>query len=312
MTNKDKYKGIVIPAVTPLTKDFKLDHAALEKMFDHFHKYRAMPFISGTTGESASLSMGLKKDYIKAASRLKQKEDILYAGISANCFEESVELAKIGFDLGVDVVAATLPSYYILSDYQIMRYFEQLADEIPGPIVIYNIPATTHMSIPLQLIDELSRHEKIIGTKDSERSEKRLNESLELWASRTDFCHFLGWAPKSAEALIGGSSGLIPSSANLFPGIYADMYRAATHGDHETAFRLQKISDLVGNFYQKGKSLGESLWVLKLLMKELNLCDTFVAPPLCPLPEDEEIKLLKAFRQFSYQESLPEKNKIDD
>src|SRR4051812_32470615 len=107
MNNKNKYKGIVIPAVTPLTKDFKLDHGALEKMFHHFRAHNAMPFINGTTGESASLSINLKKDYIRAASKLKAKEDILYAGISANCLEESVELANIAFDAGVDVVAAT-------------------------------------------------------------------------------------------------------------------------------------------------------------------------------------------------------------
>ena len=58
------------------------------------------------------------------------------------------------------------------------RYFEQLADAIPLPLIIYNIPATTHSSVPLQIIDDLSYHSNIIGLKDSEENVERLHESL--------------------------------------------------------------------------------------------------------------------------------------
>lgn len=304
MNNKNKYKGIVIPAVTPLTKDFKLDHAALEKMFYHFHKHNAMPFINGTTGESSSLSLSLKKEYIGAASKLKSTGDVLYAGISANCIEESIELAKISFDNGADAVVSTLPSYYSLSNDQMRRYFEQLAQNISGPIIIYNIPVTTHMSIPLEVIDELSRDEKFVGTKDSERSDERLTESLKLWAGREDFCHLLGWAAKSSEALINGSDGLIPSTGNIFPGIYDKMDKAVKAANYERASQLQKTSDILGDLYQKGKLLGESLWALKVLMCELDLCEEYVMPPLQSLPIKEKYKLKESFRQIIEQENL--------
>jgi len=304
MTNKQKYKGIVIPAVTPLTKDLKLDMAALEKMFHNFHRHNVMPFINGTTGESASLPFNLKKNYVIAASKIKYPGDVLYFGISANCFEESVTLAKIGFDHGVDAVAATLPSYYNLSEDQMIRYFEQLADQVPGPVIIYNIPVTTRMSIPLNVIDNLSKHERIIGTKDSERSDERLKESLKLWAKREDFCHFLGWAPKSAEALIDGSDGLIPSTGNICPHIYDELYKAVKNGDHERALKFQKLSDMMGDVYQKGKLLGESLWALKVCMNDLGLCEEFVMPPLYPLNDEERNKILKHFRHNLEKENL--------
>jgi len=304
MNNKQKYKGVVVPAVTPLTKDLKPDLGALEKMFHHFHKHNVMPFINGTTGESTSLSFNFKKDYIIAAAKLKYKGDLLYGGISANCLEESVELAKICFDNGVDAVAATLPSYYNLSDYQVTRYFEDLAEQVPGPLIIYNIPVTTRMSVPLKVIDELSYHEKIIGTKDSERSDERLRESHALWANRNDFCHFLGWAPKSAEALINGSDGLIPSTGNLCPHIYDGMYKAVKEGDHERAYKFQKLSDAMGDVYQKGKLLGESLWALKVCMNELGLCEEHIMPPLYPLNNEERNKILKHFRHQIEKENL--------
>jgi len=312
MTNKQKYNGIVVPAVTPLTKDFKLDHQALEKMFHYFHKYHVMPFVNGTTGESTSLPYNLKKDYILTASKLKRPGDLLYAGISSNCLEESVKLANIAFDAGVDAVAATLPSYYNLSEYQMLTYFEQLARQAAGPVIIYNIPVTTRMSVPLEVIDKLSYHDNIIGTKDSERSEERLKESLELWGGREDFCHFLGWAPKSTEALINGSDGLIPSTGNICPHIYSELYEAVKSGDHERAFRLQKISDHLGDVYQKGKLLGESLWLLKVCMNELDLCSEYVMPPLYPLGDEEKSKAIKNLQHvieknnlFSPTQTLP-------
>ncbi|HEY4324835.1 MAG TPA: dihydrodipicolinate synthase family protein [Mucilaginibacter sp.] len=304
MNNKKKYGGIIVPAVTPLTQNQKLDHEALGKMLNYFHDHHVMPFINGTTGESSSLSFDLKKEYLIAACKLKSPDDLLYAGISANCFEDSVTMAKIGFDNGVDAVVTLLPSYYILSEYQMRKYFEQLAEAIPGPMLIYNIPLTTRMSIPLDIIDELSMHENVIGTKDSERSEERLKESLKLWSSREDFCHFLGWAPKSAEALINGSDGLVPSTGNFCPGIYDEMFKAVKASDHERAFKLQKLSDTLSDIYQRGKSLGESLWALKVLMSETGLCDEHVAPPLYPLTHEEREKLIKNYHHTLEKNNL--------
>lgn len=304
----NRKKQIIVPTVTPLTKEFRLDEAAVEKMFDNFAAHNVMPFILGTTGESASLPPSLKKAFVKKAAQFKNAETVLYAGIAANCLVESIELGKFCFDNGVDVVAANLPSYYALSTDQIRRYFQDLADALPGPLIIYNIPATTHMSIPLEVIDELSHHSSIIGTKDSERSEERLKQSLSLWKDRSDFRHYLGWAAKSADALLGGSDGLIPSTGNFAPSVYSDMLKAVEDGDVEKAYALQGLSDALGDIYQKGKLLGESLWALKVLMKEAGLCEPYVMPPLQPLSKEEEEKLIATYKELQTTKTLKRSN----
>lgn len=297
-------KQVIVPTITPLTKELRLDEDAVERMFSNFALHGMMPFILGTTGESASLPLSLKKAFVSKAAQLKTADTILYAGIASNCLEESVEFGKFCFDNGVDVVAANLPSYYALSNSQIKAYFTQLADALPGPLIIYNIPATAHMSIPLELIDELSYHSNIVGTKDSERSEERLKQSLALWKERKDFSHYLGWAGKSADALFGGSDGLIPSTGNFAPSVYSRMLKAVENGDAEEAYALQRMSDALGDVYQKGKLLGESLWALKVLMSELGLCETYVMPPLQPLLKEEEERLIASFREIQNTESL--------
>lgn len=298
MKKEKKYSGVVIPAVTPFTENFALDVAAVERMFDNFRKSSVIPFILGTTGEASSVPASMKKDFFKAAGRSKQGSDVLYAGISSNVFEESVELSKQAFDKGVDVVVATLPSYYALTDGGMLRYFSGLADAVNGPLMIYNIPATTHMSIPLEVIEKLSGHHNIVGLKDSERNEDRLNEALERWKDRDDFSYFLGWAAKSAHAILNGGDGLVPSTGNFHPTLYRDLYEAAKDGDKGEALNLQKLSDTLGNLYQQGRTLGESLWALKVLMKELNLCEPVVLLPLYPQAKEEEEKLKSAFQQM--------------
>lgn len=298
MKKNKKFSGVIVPVVTPLTKSLQIDDAAIGKIFEQFYTHNISPFILGTTGESASLSVDVKEQYVKAAAKHKKSGTVLYAGISSNVLSESIEFAKFCADNAVDAVATTLPSYYALTETQMKKYFETLADAVSLPLIIYNIPATTHMSIPLQLIDELSHHPNIIATKDSERSDERLAQSLALWKDREDFGHFLGWAAKSAEALIGGSDGLIPSTGNLMPKIYDEMLKAVKTGDHAKAFEMQKLSDMYGNLYQSGKTLGESLWALKVLMQHKGLCESTVMPPLQSLNAEEETKLIKTFLEL--------------
>ena len=298
MKKSKKYSGVIIPAITPLTADHKLDESRVEKIFHFFYEHNTVPFILGTTGESSSLPLSLKEAYVKAAVKNKKAGTLLYAGIASNVINESMEFAKFCADNGVDAVAANLPSYYVLTESQIKKHYELLADACPLPLVIYNIPATTNMSIPLSLIDELSHHHNVVATKDSERNEERLKQSLELWKNREDFSHFLGWAAKSTEALINGSDGLIPSTGNLIPEVYSEMVKAIDAGDHNKAYEMQKLSDVYGSLYQSGKTLGESLWALKVLMKENGLCNEVVMPPLQSLSKEEALKLIRSMKEL--------------
>jgi len=180
MSGKKKYKGVIVPAVTPLTEKLQIDEAAVSRLFALFYQHKISPFILGTTGESASLSMQMKKDYVLIAGKNKKMGSLLYAGIGSNVLAESIDFASYCSFHAVDVVVATLPSYYGLTEKQVLKYFTTLADSTSLPLFIYNIPATTHMSIPLPVIDELSKHKNIVGLKDSERSEERMLRSLEL------------------------------------------------------------------------------------------------------------------------------------
>jgi len=297
-------KETIVPVVAPLKQDLNLDHDAVARIFSYLYTNGATPFILGTTGESASLSNAFKEAYLRTAVANRPKGEKLYVGISSNILEDSISFANLAFDLGVSQVAATLPTYYKLSDAQMEKYYLDLAEAITPDLIVYNIPATTHMSIPLNLLDRLSHHPKIVAVKDSERNMERLDQSLELWRDRTDFKYYMGWAGACAHSLINGGDGVVPSSANFAPAIYRDMCLAVEQGDLESAYALQKQSDDLGALYQSNKSLGESLWALKILMKQLGLCESHMMPPLYTLGKQEEEHIVKAYQTLIAKDNI--------
>jgi len=298
---KKKFGGVVVPAVTPLTSDLRIDGESLRRMFAYFASHHVHPFLLGTTGEAPSVAPQLKKEILELAGKIKRSGFQLYAGISANSYSESVELAKMAFDNGADVVVATLPSYYTLRSSAMLHYLEQLADAVAGPMMIYNIPATTHMTIPLEIIETISHHPNVVGLKDSERDEDRMMEALQRWSNRADFSYLLGWAARSANALQAGADGLVPSTGNVHPSLYTGLVAAIEQGDFETAGEAQQLSDVLGDLYQKNRTLGESLWALKVLMQSLNLCQAVVMPPLFAGGEDEAKELQHRLEQIISQ-----------
>ncbi|WP_262920009.1 dihydrodipicolinate synthase family protein [Niabella hibiscisoli] len=73
MSIENKFKGVIVPAVTPLNSIFAIDEPAVERIFNNFYAHQASPFILGTTGEAPSLSLQQKKDYVLAAAKYKKQ-----------------------------------------------------------------------------------------------------------------------------------------------------------------------------------------------------------------------------------------------
>ena len=212
----------------------------------------------------------------------------VYAGLTGNCFSEQVRQAEAYTALGADVIVATLPTYYALLPEQMYEYYKTLADCITGPLMLYNILATTHMSIPVDVIRRLADHPNIVGLKDSERDLERMAQCIDLAKGRDDFAYFCGWAAQSAHSLELGGNGIVPSTGNYVPEMVRQLFDAAVRGDIAEANRLQDETNEIAKIYQKDRTLGQSLAALKVMMQTKGLCEPWMLMPLTRLPDSDE------------------------
>ncbi len=289
MSQKLTGEQVIVPMVSPFNTDHFIDEAAVARMSEMFVTAGVSVFVFGTTGEGDSMSPAQRDMLLKLVVKEVNRRSKIYAGLTGNSLSTTVEDARKYADMGADYLVGKIPSYYPMNENQMLHYLEKLADSVNLPLFIYNIPVTTHHSIPLQVIDRLSFHPGIKGLKDSEQSLERLDESIRLWGEREDFDFLIGWAAMSAYGLLKGANGIVPSAGNICPEWYVQMMNYVREGDEEKARQFQEKTDRISNLYQKGMNLSQSIPALKVIMKMKGLCSGEVLSPMYPmtLPEEE-------------------------
>lgn len=289
MKTSTKHRGVIVPLVTPVNAAGELDEAAATRLVDHLASNGCGMLVLGTTGEVASLPFALRRRYVEIAVKTAAKRTPVFACAASNCVSISIDSANDYLALGADAVVGILPNYFKLEPAEILAYFERLAAGIRSSLMIYNMPATTGMSIPLDVIETLSRLPNVTGLKDSEGTAGRREEVVKRFGGRPDFSLFMGIAAHSVPALRLGFDGLVPSSGNLYPERWHRLFQAADTGDWATAEPLQQQLDHIGAVFQRNRTLGQSLAALKSGLGLRGLCGPDMVPPLLPLsPADQE------------------------
>jgi len=289
MKTSPKHRGVIVPLVTPVNAAGELDEAAAARLVDHLASNGCGMLVLGTTGEVASLPLALRRRYVEIAVKTAAKRTPVFACAASNCVSDSIEAANAYLALGADAAVGILPNYFKLEPVEIQAYFERLSDGIRGPLMVYNMPATTGMSIPYDVIEALSQRPNITGLKDSEGTAGRREETAKRFGGRADFSLFMGIAAHSVPALRLGFDGLVPSSGNLYPERWSSLFNAAEAGDWTAAEKLQQQLDTLGAVFQRNRTLGQSLAALKAGLGLRSLCAADMIPPLLPLsPADQE------------------------
>ncbi len=299
--NLKKYHGVVVPMVTPVDADCNIDREAVKKIMNDFARYDVSPLLMGTNGEGNSVSADQGVVLIEAAREAAAPGQTIYAGLAGNCVSEQFATARRYEAAGADVVAATLPSYYLLTPAQMYEYYKNLADFLRVPLMLYNIDITTHMSIPLDVVEKLSHHPNIVGMKDSENNIPRMEEALRLFADREDFAYFCGCTVNSTAALCLGADGIVPSAGNFTPKKCEELYCAGIAHDFEAAENKQKEVMDMSQAYLSGFTLGESIAALKVIMKAKGMCEDYMLPPLTRLSDDKAEEVISKIRNYEYE-----------
>ena len=278
----------IVPLITPVTPDGRIDEPAIGRLIEHILAGGCQGLmVCGTTGEFASLSIDDRLRLVHLAVTTVRGRGVIFGGIGDTSPAHSLTLAREFLAVGVDAVVANLPSYYPLTPEMMERYFTGLADGIDGPVYLYNIPQTTKQSIPLDVVERLSHHPRIVGIKDSEPDGARQEQLCRMFADRPDFSVFCGSVSFTCRAMRAGADGFIPGAGNFVPALMRGLMDKLVAGDTAGADAAQARIDAVNATYQKGRTISQLFSALKAILEIHGLARRDMFPPLLPATDAE-------------------------
>ena len=292
--------------VTPLSEN-GIDEAATRKLVnklinDGVHGL----FILGTNGEFYALSEEEKLTLVKIVVDEAAGRVPIFAGSGGISTEAVIQLTNQFAELGIDAVSIITPYLIKISDEELIQHYQAIAANTNLPIILYNIPANTKISISEQVFKELIKIPRIVGIKDSSGQLENIQMYLDL-NDRADFSVLVGSDSLILPALQKGADGAVAATSNVLTKTDLGIYQAYLANNLEKAARLQESI----NDFRRVLKLATVPSVLKY---SLGLTGIPVGPPKSPVrgvtPElDTEIRnTLALYKEIEGMENLSCKN----
>jgi 4-hydroxy-tetrahydrodipicolinate synthase len=305
MNHSFKHHGAVVPMITPVTASGKLDEAAVDRLVDSLVAGGVSGiFVLGTTGEGVHVPKACRRQLVGRAARRAGARCLIYAGLG-DLQQTEFASANEFFAEGAQAVVAHPPISAPVPAAELAGWYRTLLDQLAGPLILYNMPMTTGVSIPLEAVEKLLGHPNLAGIKDSENNPARHEELLRRFGDRPGFAIFVGVGALMEKGLQRGAAGIVPSVGNLIPDVCQNLCASARRGDWAAArdhfSRMTKVAAL----YQEGRTLNESLTFLKAAVSCRGLCAPHVLPPLHPISDTELISLRARMSQLELLNGKP-------
>ena len=282
--------------VTPLAAPDKLDVASTKKMVRHLLDGGVDGiFLLGTTGEGPHLPYAVREELVRVVcSAVKGKVPVL-VGITETDLEDALAFAAKCRKFGASGVVAAPPYYFKLTQRECVAWFLELADRLPLPLVVYDMPAHTDTVIEPATIAALAKHPNVVAMKDSSSVIALFNKfRVALKPFAKDFSLFMGPDEAMGEAVLLGADGGVCTGANLWPRTFKRMYEAAKAGDVAEVRRLQEITT-TSSYLLYGLGAGQIGFLkgVKAALSEMGLIRNVISAPFAPF-KGKELKPVRA------------------
>jgi 4-hydroxy-2-oxoglutarate aldolase len=277
------FEGIYTPIVTPFNDDEEIDY---EKMYHNLERWGRTDLagivVLGSNGEFVFLSANEKLKLAKDVIERFNKDKKVIVGTGCESTRETIELSKRVSEMGADAVLVLPPHYYkgAMNDEILYRHYMDIGDESPVPVFVYNMPGNTGINLSASIVAKVSKHQNIVGIKDTSGSIVQLSELVR--DTEDGFAVFPGNAGYLFPALAIGARGATLALANVLPEECCTVFSSFKEGRIEEARSLQlKILEINALVTTK---LG--IPALKAAMDMLGYRGGKPRRPLRPLPEE--------------------------
>ena len=282
------FTGVCTALVTPFTND-KVDLKALDALIDRQIEAGIPALLAcGTTGEPSTLTdaewtLVLRRIVERVNGRAR-----VIAGTGSNNLSHTLHKARIARDLGADAQLCVTPYYNKTTQAGLVAFFSRIADDSDLPVILYNVPARTGLTMQPETIEKLAHHPNIAGIKEAGGN---LGVMAEIMRA-TPLPLYCGNDELNVSALRLGAAGLISVLSNLLPKEAMQLYREVSQGLIKTAEARQKsLKKLIDALFIEVSPVPvkQALALLSLMQPEVRL-------PLVRM-QPENLRILQAAMQ---------------
>ena len=242
------FRGAIVAIVTPFKKG-KVDEAALRKLVEFQIKNGTDGIVPcGTTGESSTLSHEEHDRVIEIVIEAVKKRVPVIAGTGSNSTAEAIRLTRHAYEAGADGALMVAPYYNRPTQEGLYQHYKAVANAVPIPIIIYNIPGRTGVNINPDTLARLAKVKNIVGVKEASGSIKQMSDVIGLCGP--DFDVLSGDDLFTLPLMAMGGKGVISVISNIAPADMAAMVDAFDAGDLEEAKALHhKMAPLIESLF---------------------------------------------------------------
>ncbi|MFH1593118.1 MAG: 4-hydroxy-tetrahydrodipicolinate synthase [Candidatus Omnitrophota bacterium] len=284
------FSGSFVALVTPFKKG-KIDKKKLAELIE-FHIENGTDGLVpvGCTGEAATLTHEEQKTLMKLACQIVAKRIPVVAGAGSNSTSEAISLTKHAKRAGCDGVLSITPYYNKPTPEGQYRHYQKIARSADIPIMVYNVPSRTGISLSPETVARLSKIENIVAIKEASGSLDQVSRILEL----CDITVMSGDDSLTLPMMSIGARGVVSVVANIIPREVHEMVSSFLEGDvtaaREMHFRILPLCKAM--FIETNPiPLKTSMKLLKRLNGELRL-------PLCEMASENREKLKKTLKRY--------------
>ena len=239
-------KGSIVALVTPFNLDGSVNYNELEKLLNyHIDNNTDGIVILGTTGEASTLSFEEEEEIVKFSVSVVNKRVPLIVGSGSNETEKAVRMSKKYSELGADYVLVITPYYNKTNESGLIKHFTMVADEAKCPVIMYNVPGRTGMSISEHAVEVLSKHPNICGIKEASGNMSYASKIAKYLSP--DFQMYSGNDDIIVPMMSIGSSGVISVLANIAPKQTHNMVNFCLEGNYIEGNKIQRALLEVAN-----------------------------------------------------------------
>ena len=228
------FEGSIVAIVTPF-EDGKIDERRLSELIEfHISEGTSAILPCGCTGEAATLSHQEQEYMIKLVIDIVNKRVPVIAGTGSNSTEEALALTRSAKEAGADGALLITPYYNKPTPRGQYLHYEKIAKAVDIPVILYNVPSRTGISILPKTIAELSKIDNIVGIKEASGSLDQVSAIMDL----CDITVLSGDDALTLPMMALGAKGVISVAANIVPKRMAMMVKNFIAGNLEESRKI--------------------------------------------------------------------------